>query len=59
MEDVVDPFAGGLHASHILKVHLLKGDMMTDVGQIFEVSCREVVDAANLVSLLDEGMGQS
>src|SRR5271170_5504707 len=58
MENVVDAFAGSLYAEHILKVHLLEGDRVADVGEIFEISRREIVNAADCVALFDESMGQ-
>jgi len=58
MEDVIDAFAGGFNAGNVLKIHLLEGDCVADVGEIFEVSGGEIVDAAYLVSLFDESMGQ-
>ncbi len=58
MEDVIDASAGGFNAGDVLKVHLLEGDRVTDVGEIFEVSGGEIVDAADLVALFDECMGQ-
>ncbi len=58
MEDVVDAVAGVLHSLDILQIHLLKRDGVTDVGEVLQVAGGEVVDAANLVSLIDESMGQ-
>jgi hypothetical protein len=37
MQDVVDALAGGPHAGDVLKVHLLEGDGVADVGEVIEV----------------------
>ncbi len=58
MEDVVDAFAGSSYAGDVLKVHLLEGDCMANVGEIFEISGRKIVDAAYFMALFDESMGQ-
>jgi hypothetical protein len=58
MEDVVNTFAGRLYAGDVLKVHLLKVDSVANICEVVEVSCREIVDAADVVSLIQESMGQ-
>lgn len=59
VENVVDAFAGGLHSGGILQVHLLEVDGVADVCEVFEISCGEVIDSSNIVSLIDECVGQS
>jgi hypothetical protein len=58
VEHVIHSFAGRPHSRHILKVHLLKGDGVTDVGEIFEIAGREVVDPSNVLPLLHQRMGE-
>ncbi len=58
VEDVVDAFAGGADAGDVLQVGLLEVDAVADVCEIVEISGGEIVDAGDVVALLDQGMGQ-
>ncbi len=58
MEDVVDSFAGRLDAGAVLQIHLVKRDSVANIGEIIEISRREIVDATDLVSLIHESVGQ-
>ncbi len=58
VEDEVDALAGGLHSSDVLQIHLLEIDLVADAGEVVERAGGEVVDAAHLVSLLDQRVGQ-
>ena len=58
MEDVVDAFAGGLHAGGVLEVHLLEGDVAADVCEVVEIAGGEIVDSVHFVALFDERVGQ-
>src|SRR6185437_15864491 len=59
MENVVGAFAGCLYAGNILKIHLLERDFTADVGEVFQAAGGEIVDAADLMALLDQGVCQS
>jgi hypothetical protein len=58
VEDKVDALAGGLHSGYVLQAHLLEVDLVADAGQVVEAAGGEVVDAAHVVSLLDQRVGQ-
>ena len=58
VEDKVDAFAGGAHGGGVLKVELLEVDPVAHVGKVVEAAGAEVVDAAHIVSLLDQRVGQ-
>src|ERR1700760_294370 len=58
MKDVVDAFAGRFYSGFVLEVHLLEVDGTADVGEVVEIPGGEIIDAAHVVSLLDERMGQ-
>ena len=58
MEDVVDAFAGGLHAGGVLKIHVLEVDVRANVGEVVEIAGGEVVDASYFVTSRDKSVGQ-
>ncbi len=52
------PSQAELHPGGVLQVHLLEVDPVANAGEVLEASGGEVVDAAHLVSLLDQRVGQ-
>jgi hypothetical protein len=58
MEDEVDAIAGRAHGVGVLQIGLLEVDLVADADQVVESPGGEVVDAAHLVSLLHQRVGQ-
>ena len=58
VEDVIDAFAGGADSGDVLQVYLLEVDAVADVFEISEISGGKVIDAGDVVTLFDEGVGQ-
>ena len=57
MKDIVHAAAGGVHGVEVEQIGFVEINPVRDLGKVFAVAGRKIVDAADFIALRQQGAG--